>query len=141
MTDDPAGNLDELVELTGHPVRHIYKLPSQPDVLPPPDAIICAPLTANTLNKWAAGISDTLALGLLTEGIGLGLPLIGLPHFNDAQYRHPAIASSIATLRAAGVTLLLDDGDGAGGFTPHPPRQGDLDAYPWELALAALPKR
>jgi hypothetical protein len=44
-----------LSQQTGHPVRHDYKLPSEPDVLPEPDAIIVAPATFNTLNKWAAG--------------------------------------------------------------------------------------
>jgi phosphopantothenoylcysteine decarboxylase len=54
-----------LSERTGHPVRYDYKLPGEPDLLSPPDAIIVAPATFNTINKWAAGISDTLALGLL----------------------------------------------------------------------------
>ncbi|WP_307710938.1 flavoprotein [Streptomyces sp. V1I6] len=44
-------------------VRHQYKLPSQPDVLPPPDAMFVAPLTNNTLAKWATAFSDTLASG------------------------------------------------------------------------------
>lgn len=139
MTEDPEGNLDELCELTGHPVRHSYKLPSEPDVLPAPDALLVAPLTSNTLNKWAAGISDTLALGLITEGIGKGLDIVALPHWNDAQDKHPAVRRSVAELRAAGVTVLLDDGQGAPGYAPHPPGRGNLDAYPWELALAALP--
>lgn len=39
------------------------------------------------------------------------------------------------TLRDAGVTVLIGDG----GFTPHPPRQGNLDAYPWQAAIEALP--
>jgi phosphopantothenoylcysteine decarboxylase len=43
---------------TGHPVRHDYKLPGEPDVLPEPDAIIVAPATFNTINKWAAGIAE-----------------------------------------------------------------------------------
>ncbi|WP_240136634.1 flavoprotein [Streptomyces sp. MUM 178J] len=137
--EDPTGNLDELRGLTGHPVRHSYKLPSEPDVLPPPDALLVAPLTSNTLNKWAAGISDTLALGLVTEGIGLGLPIVALPHWNKAQGAHPAVRRSVATLREAGVTVLLGDGQTDGGFVPHPPRQGDPDAYPWDAALAALP--
>lgn len=34
------------------------------------------------LAQWALGISDTLALGLLIEGIGKGLPLVSLPCFN-----------------------------------------------------------
>ena len=127
--------LDALTELTGHPIRHQYKLPSQDDVLPAPDALLVAPLTSNTLNKWAAGISDTLALGLITEGIGLQLPIVALPHWNDAQHAHPAVARSVETLRTAGVTVLLGDG----GFVPHKSRHGDLAAYPWQAAVDALP--
>ncbi|NDZ97171.1 flavoprotein, partial [Streptomyces sp. SID11726] len=63
-SEDAEGEVEALEALTGHPVRHQYKLPSQDDVLPAPDALLVAPLTANTVNKWAAGISDTLALGL-----------------------------------------------------------------------------
>jgi hypothetical protein len=136
-TEDPESELDvgELEQLTGHPVRHNYKLPSQADILPDPDAFLVAPLTCNTMNKWAAGISDTLALGLITEGIGLSLPIIALPHFNDAQARQPAVERSVATLRDGGVMILLGDG----GFTPHPPKCGNLDAYPWTAAIEALP--
>ena len=137
-TEDPDGNLDELRELTGRVVRHEYKLPSQADAFPASDAILAAPLTSNTLNKWAAGISDTLALGLITEGIGLGLPIVALPHWNSAQDAHRAVRRSVAELREVGVTLLLGDGDAA-GFVPHEPRDGNVHTYPWELALNALP--
>lgn len=58
---------ESLTDLTGHPVRHDYKQPEEPDVLPPADAMVVAPATFNTINKWAYGISDTLALGLLNE--------------------------------------------------------------------------
>jgi hypothetical protein len=133
--EDTEGEIEALEDLTGHPVRWQYKLPSQPDLLPAPDAMLVAPLTSNTVNKWAAGISDTLALGLITEAIGMRTPLVALPHWNAAQDRHPAIARSVQTLRDAGVTILL----GEGGFEPHEPRQGDLDAYPWQAALDALP--
>lgn len=134
-TEDAEGEIEALRKLTGHPVRHRYKLPSQDDVLPPQDALLVAPLTSNTLNKWAAGISDTLALGLITEAIGLRLPIVALPHWNSAQNAHPAVAASVRTLRAAGVTVLL----GEGGFEPDRPRHGDHDAYPWQAAIDALP--
>jgi phosphopantothenoylcysteine synthetase/decarboxylase len=62
-------NAEALAGLTGHPVRSDYKRPEEPDVLPPPDAFVVAPATFNTINKLAAGISDTLALGLLNEAI------------------------------------------------------------------------
>ena len=135
LSEDAPGEIEALEQSTGHPVRYQYKLPSQPDVLPAPDAMLVTPTTANTLNKWAAGISDTLALGLITEGIGLEIPTVALPHWNDAQQRHPAVARNVRELREAGVTVLL----GEGGFTPHKPRHGDLDSYPWQAALDALP--
>jgi phosphopantothenoylcysteine synthetase/decarboxylase len=125
----------ELAKLTGHPVHTDYKLPGQPDVLPHPDAILVTPATFNTLNKWAQGIADTLALGLVTEAIGLQLPLVALPYLNQAQAAHPALSRSVDFLRANGVTVLL----GEGGFVPHVPKHGNVDAYPWGAALAALP--
>ncbi|MGP9023182.1 flavoprotein (plasmid) [Streptomyces sp. BR1] len=134
-SEDTERGIEDLEELTGHPVRWQYKLPSQPDVLPSADAMLVAPLTSNTVNKWAAGISDTLALGLITEAIGMNIPLVALPHWNDAQGRHPAVGRSVQELRDAGVKLLL----GGDGFTPHAPRHGNLDAYPWQAALDALP--
>ena len=86
-------DLDHLANLTGHVVRYDYKQPDEPDVLPPPDAIVVAPATFNTVNKWAAGISDTLALGILNEALGLGLPVIAVPFPNIAL----AQASSVPT--------------------------------------------
>jgi phosphopantothenoylcysteine decarboxylase len=91
---------------SGYPVRSEYKQPDAADVLPPPDAIVVALATFNTINKWAAGISDTLALGLVTEAIGKGLPIVALPFINAAQAKHPAFQDSIDRLRSAGVQLL-----------------------------------
>ena len=96
-----------LSERTGHPVRYDYKLPGEPDLLSPPDAIIVAPATFNTINKWASGISDTLALGLLCEAIGMELPVVVLPYLNAAQGKHPALADSIQRLRGCGVPSAL----------------------------------
>jgi phosphopantothenoylcysteine synthetase/decarboxylase len=93
---------------TGHPVRSEYKRPEEPDVLPPPQAMVVAPATFNTINKWAAGISDTLALGLLNEGLGLGIPIVAVPNPNAALARHPAFPASVRTLREAGVEIIFD---------------------------------
>lgn len=121
---------------TGYPVRSEYKQPGMPDVLPPADAIVVGGASFNTINKWAAGISDTLALGLLNEGIGLGLPLAALPFLNAAQAAHPAFGRSVTELREAGVTILL----GPEGFEPCAPHHGSqyLSTYPWHAVLAAV---
>lgn len=101
---DPA----RLAVLTGHPVRADYKRPEEPDVLPPADAFAVAPCTFNTANKWAAGISDTLALGLLNEGLSSGAPIAAVPNPNVTLARHPAFGRSVEFLRGCGVRVLFD---------------------------------
>ena len=60
---------------TGNPVRSQYRSPGGPRSRPS-EAISVAPATYNTINKWAQGISDTYALGVLAETTGLGLPIV-----------------------------------------------------------------
>jgi phosphopantothenoylcysteine synthetase/decarboxylase len=129
-------DVSALESLTGYPVRSNYKRPDEPDVLPPPDAIIVAPATFNTINKWAAGISDTLALGLITEGIGKRLPLVAMPFLNTAQAQHPAFARSLDELRSWGVRVLF----GPEVYELHDPGSESqrIDLFPWHLALAAV---
>lgn len=126
-----------LEKLTGHPVRSDYKKPGEPDVHPPPDALIVAPATTNTVNKWAAGISDTLLLGLLVEGIGKRLPIVAVPFTNKAQAAHPAFQQNIEKLQAWGVTVLWGDDI----ISPFAPRGGGADRvaeFPWTRALEAV---
>ena len=88
---------------TGHPVRTHYKNPGDSDLLPPADAMIVAPATVNTVNKWAAGITDTLVLGLLVEGYGYGVPTAVVPYTNNLMARHPVLSESLGKLRRWGV--------------------------------------
>jgi Flavoprotein len=125
---DAAGIADQ----TGSPVRSQYARPGAPRSLIP-DAILVAPATYNTINKWAQGISDTYALGILAEATGLGVPIVVLPFVNTALASRAPFRRSVGSLRAEGVTILL----GPGGFQPHPPRTGEglIDSYPWHLGL------
>jgi phosphopantothenoylcysteine decarboxylase len=118
---------------TGYPVRSEYKDPGEPDVLPSPDAIIVAPATVNSVNKWAAGICDTLALGILVEGIGLKLPIVAVPWSNAAHAAHPAFAENLGKLRSWGVRVLYGPEVGQ----PREPGDDDLADFPWLRALAA----
>ena len=130
-------DVPRLAAQTGHPVRSTYKNPGDPDVLPDPDAIVVAPATVNTINKWAAGIADTLALGLLVEAYGKGLPIVALPYTNLAMAAHPAFVESVARLRAWGVTVLY--GPDVVPLQPPGGMEAALDAIPWDLVLAGLP--
>jgi len=125
--DQPA-----VEQLTGNPVRSQYGKPGMPRSRIP-DAIIVAPATYNTVNKWAQGTSDTYALGVLAEMTGMGTPIVVLPFVNSALASRVAFRRSVETLRSEGVHILL----GPGGFEPHPPRTGAgrTESFPWHLAL------
>jgi phosphopantothenoylcysteine synthetase/decarboxylase len=117
---------------TGSPVHSQYRKPGEPrsEIS---DAIIVAPATYNTINKWAHGISDTYALGVLAETTGLAVPIVVLPFVNSALASRPPFVRSVEALRVEGVRILL----GPGGIEAHPPRTGGdrIDSYPWHLAL------
>jgi phosphopantothenoylcysteine synthetase/decarboxylase len=117
---------------TGNPVKSQYSKPGTPRSRIP-DAIVVAPATYNTINKWAQGISDTYALGVLAEITGLDTPIVVLPFVNSALASRAPFRRSVESLRKEGVRILL----GPGGFEPHPPRTGGslIDTYPWHLAL------
>ncbi|HEY6315856.1 MAG TPA: flavoprotein [Streptosporangiaceae bacterium] len=117
---------------TGNPVRSQYASPGAPRSLIP-DAILVAPATYNTINKWAQGTSDTYALGVLAETTGLGVPTVVLTFVNAALASRVPFRRSVESLRAEGVRILL----GPGGVQPHPPRTGGnlIDSYPWHLGL------
>jgi hypothetical protein len=123
---------------TGSPVRSQYRQPGEPRSQPT-DAIIVAPATFNTINKWALGISDTYALGLLAEDTGPGVPIVALPFVNTALTGRAQFRRSVEALRLEGVRVLL----GPGGFEPHPPRAGGehIDGFPWQTALDCLEQR
>jgi phosphopantothenoylcysteine synthetase/decarboxylase len=129
-------NLGQLYLLTGHPIRTEYKHPDEPDVLPQPDALIVAPATFNTINKWAAGISDTLALGLLNEAIGKRLPILALPAVNPPLALHPAFDRSLNLLREWGVTVLEGPDIWQRARAAAPDQQPS--SSPWQLALDTL---
>ncbi|MFJ8586429.1 flavoprotein [Streptomyces sp. NPDC093595] len=112
---------------TGYPIRSAWRRPGDPRPLPPADAIAVAPATFNTINKWAAGIADTLALGTLCEAYGAGVTTAVLPCVNAELTAHPAYRESLARLRGMGVRI----GEGSGGAA----------GFRWEEALELLAAR
>ena len=81
---------------------------------PPDGLVLVAPCSFNSLNKLAAGIADNLALSLTAEAIGRGTPVVVAVSVNPPLWRHPRCATSIATLREWGVSVVPpeDSGDG-----------------------------
>jgi phosphopantothenoylcysteine synthetase/decarboxylase len=96
--------------LTGRAVRTQNRGPDEARAEPLGDAVLVAPATFNTINKWAAGINDTLALGLLNEALGRSVPIAVLPWLNDALRAHPVYEANVSRLVAAGVLFATVDG-------------------------------
>ncbi|WP_410809589.1 flavoprotein [Micromonospora sp. 067-2] len=116
-----------LQDKTGYLVRVEWRMPGDPEPHPPADVVVAAPVTFNTMAKWALGINDTLALGVLNESMGAGLPIVAFPHVKAELAAHPAYDGHLAVLRAAGVVLA--DGN---PLTPA------LGPGRWGLVIEAL---
>jgi len=96
-------DIAEVEELSGHEVRQQFRSPAAPEFGPRGDAVLLTPATFNTINKWALGINDTLALGLLNEAIGRQVPIEVRPAVNEALASHPRYAASLQILYDAKV--------------------------------------
>ncbi|MET7378039.1 flavoprotein [Streptomyces sp. NPDC005526] len=119
---------------TGRRIRSAWRTPGDPRPFPPPDAVAVAPATFNTVNKWAAGIADTLALATLCEAAGLGVPVAVLPCVADALAAHPAYQESLRRLRAMGVRF-------AEPYSGEPVAGGGRPEFGWARALELLDRR
>ena len=106
----PAGwdfiDPDKLAALTGHEVRRHYS--GRTSGWPPADAIVVAPATINTIDKFAAGIADCWALSVLTESMGHEVPIIFATNINPALGRHPQFRRNVEELRGWGVSVLWE---------------------------------
>ena len=118
-----------LESLTGHQIRSEYRHPTETESTPQADAVVVAPTTFNTINKWAQGITDTLALGILCEYMGLGMPIITIPCLPESLACHPVFSKNIALLKECGVFVLYD---------PH--KYPPMNNIPWEVVLDTLHK-
>ncbi|MDI3420379.1 flavoprotein [Streptomyces luteolus] len=120
-------DVEAVAEQTGYPIRSAWRAPGDPRPLPDPDAIAVAPATFNTVNKWAAGIADTLAVATLCEAYGSGVPTAVLPSVSAQLAAHPAYGASLERLRDMGVAIA--------DSRPSP----GTDDFPWERVLDLLP--
>ncbi|MFG2793309.1 flavoprotein [Streptomyces sp. NPDC048419] len=116
---------------TGRTIRSAWRTPGDPRPFPSPDAVVVAPATFNTINKWAAGLADTLAVATLCESPGLGVPVAVLPCVADALAVHPAYQDSLIRLRGMGVRF-------GEPYSGEPEQDGSRTEFGWERALDLL---
>jgi hypothetical protein len=90
---------DAVTRLVGEPPRFEFRAPWTPKRGGPPAAVVVCPATFNTVNKAAAGIADTYALGVLCEAISTRTLTVIVPTVSTKLSGHPAWPRSLATWR------------------------------------------
>jgi phosphopantothenoylcysteine synthetase/decarboxylase len=121
---------NEIEQLTGHPVRSEYRMPGTGSPTPAAHAVLACPLTFTSTNKFAAGIADNFAIGLLCEMTGYGVPVVVVPHCKPQLASHAAFIASLDALRTMDVRVMFD---------PDAPYERRLPS--WTDVVAALPVR
>lgn len=124
-------DLDALEAASNHPVTTEHRKPGTPRRdRPNADVIVIAPATANTICKLAAGITDTYALDVASEHIGLGIPVVIVPFANSALTERAPYRRATAALIDEGVTFLE--------IPEHEPHHGGpiAERFPWSQAMA-----
>ncbi|PAX92962.1 flavoprotein, partial [Streptomyces albidoflavus] len=86
-------------------------------------------LTTTSACKWAAGLTDTVALGIPAEAVHLGVPVVAAPFWSTALGAQPAVGRAVETLREQGVRVVFTEGE------PHLPKQGAASKFGWSQAL------
>ena len=101
VTATPKGvellDVARVSDLVEYPVRLDYEKPSP--LWPPADLVLVAPATINSIDKFAAGIADSVALGLLTECFGVDVPVVIAPNVTPPS---PGTPASGRTSRSSG---------------------------------------
>ena len=67
------------------------------------DLLVVAPLTANTLAKFAHGLADDV---LSEAALAHRGPILVAPAMNTGMWEHPATQANVETLRSRGVELV-----------------------------------
>lgn len=109
-----------------------FRRPDEPKP-PRPDAVVVCPMTFNTANKWALGISDTHPLSLLAESLGAGIRVVAVPFVNESLAGHPAWSESLTRLREAGVRILDPNPDAPGALRSGTGAKVAADFDPWRI--------
>jgi phosphopantothenoylcysteine synthetase/decarboxylase len=102
-----AGGFDDQIKaLTGELPVATFRNPWDTKPATMANRCIAAPVTLNTLTKWAAGNADNLALSMLCEATWTpGIPVVAYITLNGAYRRHPAGQPAIDVLVKAGVQV------------------------------------
>ncbi|MEU4368884.1 flavoprotein [Micromonospora chersina] len=96
---------EALARQTGCPVRVEWRMPGEPEPHPSADVVAVVPATFNVINKWAVGINDTPALGVLHEALGVGIRVYAFPNVKAQLAAHPSYDQHLRLLQDSAVIV------------------------------------
>lgn len=96
--------------MTGWPIRSELPTPTTPTFEPPGSSILVSPCTLNTLTKWADAHADNLAISLLCEAVGRGVPTRAEVSLSGPYGALAAADRALAHLEDLGVELYQAGG-------------------------------
>ncbi len=70
------------------------------------DLFVIAPITANTISKFASGIADNLITSTFNAYLGLKKPVIIAPAMNTGMLHNPFVQNNIKRLQNEGVKIV-----------------------------------
>ena len=123
---------DGVQELTGQQAVTRARSAAEPRTRPTPDAVVVLPATFNTLNKLRQGISDTPALGVLNDAVGMRLPLLAVPMVSERLTGHPAWSETVRWLDTIGIVIVDPSTGEVGHCEPLASGTGDTVAERFE---------
>jgi len=114
--------IDPIIErMTGWPARSDLLTPTAPTFDPPGSSVLVSPCTLNTLTKWAAAHSDNLAISLLCEAVGRGVPTRAELSLSPPYASLPAAGHALSRLSELGVVLCRAYGTAEPSHLPPVP--------------------
>ena len=108
-------------QMTGWPVRSELRPPTMPTFDPPGSSVLVSPCTLNTLTKWAAAHADNLALSLLCEAVGRGVPTRAEVSLSGPYSSLPGAEDALARLTMLGVDVSRAHGASGPDYLPAVP--------------------
>ncbi len=97
------GVIPVIERVTGFPVRSAMPHPTTPTFTPMASSVLVSPCSLNTLTKWAGGHADNLAISLLCEAVGRGVPTRAEVSISGPYGALPAATEALDRLRSLGV--------------------------------------
>jgi phosphopantothenoylcysteine synthetase/decarboxylase len=133
---------ESVARATGRsPVFDFTRPPSEPRRRPRPMTVVICPATFNTLNKSAAGISDSHAMAVINEALAdPGRSLIVVPFVSEGLWEHPAWQPTLDRLSAHGA-MFVNPVDGSDEARPLESGTGPAiaEAFDPDWLLERLP--